>query len=59
MFSEFFDTNDPPLFTHFLRVDGTPDRVVIACHPAAGCVDDAGRDPEDTITLDLRTERWV
>jgi hypothetical protein len=51
VFSEFFDTNDPPMFKSFLRIDASREQVRIRCLAATGCLEHELRPPvEDAIT---------
>jgi hypothetical protein len=49
--SELLDWNEPPMFKHFLKVDGDRDRITIRCYAVTGCLD-AEKDPpvEDALT---------
>ena len=53
-FSEFFDWNDPPLFTNFLRIDASESEVRIRYFAATGCAEHAD-DPslEDEVRIPL------
>ena len=49
-FVQFLDWNDPPMFKSFVRVDASPNEVVIRCFGATGCREHEQRPPiEDAL----------
>jgi len=61
IFSELLDTNKPPMFKHFLRIDATQNEVTIRCYAASGCLDHECNPPvEDTVRCIRGTDdRWT
>jgi len=54
-FSEYFDSNDPPLFKSFLRLDATDSELRIRCFAATGCGEHEANPPvEDDVRIPLR-----
>ena len=61
-FSEWLDTDTPPFFKNFLRIDADDDSVRIRCFAATGCASQEHQPPvEDDLRgqLDNGTWRWT
>ncbi len=40
LISPFLDWDDPPFYKHFLRIEVSPNEVVVTCHGVTGCGED-------------------
>ena len=59
-FSALLDSNKPPLFKHFLRVDADERELSIRCHGVSGCRDAGARAPveDHLVAARDRAGRW-
>jgi len=57
-FSALLDSNDPPLFKHFLRVDADARQLTIRCHGVSGCRDAGAAVEDHLIATPDRAGHW-